>query len=411
MIKKSEFIWNTIASITTAGLSSILLLVVTRTNGSDTAGMFAITFATATILYAIGEFGIRIFQVTDTKKQFSFEEYLTARMILSAIMMVSAFLFCLFSKYDEQKLLVCILLVGFRLVEIISDTYQGEFQSHSRLDIASQSLFIRTAGAIVVFTIIDIVTQNLLISVAAMILWGVVVLVLFDFKIMKRFLVTKSSVRFSHVKDLIILCIPAFFSSILNLYIVNAPKYAIDEVLQYSDQTVFNIIYLPTFTINLMSLFALKPILLSLGVMWNEQNLVQFKRILFKLFVLIMLLTGFIELVCYFVGIPILMLIYGVDLVPYKIDLLILIISGGLSALSVMFSYALTTMRYQKIGSIPYFFSAITALLACSPMVSAMEIRGAAWASVLIMLILALSSGVILFIKFRKKEKELSSNH
>lgn len=68
MVNKSEIIWNTLGSFVESLLSAVLLMFCTRLNGTEIAGMFSISFATATILNAIGDFGIRIYQVTDTKR-------------------------------------------------------------------------------------------------------------------------------------------------------------------------------------------------------------------------------------------------------------------------------------------------------------------------------------------------------
>ena len=72
MIKKREFIWNTIGSLISSILNAIILAFCTRLNGIEIAGMFSISYATACILDSIGNFGLRIYQTTDTKRKNSF---------------------------------------------------------------------------------------------------------------------------------------------------------------------------------------------------------------------------------------------------------------------------------------------------------------------------------------------------
>ena len=55
MVKRSEFIWNLIASVCASLLSVVLLFITTRVNGADPAGMFAIAFASATVLNSIAD--------------------------------------------------------------------------------------------------------------------------------------------------------------------------------------------------------------------------------------------------------------------------------------------------------------------------------------------------------------------
>ena len=56
MIKKREFIWNTIGSFISALLNAIILAFCTRINGIEIAGIFAISYASMCILNSIGDF-------------------------------------------------------------------------------------------------------------------------------------------------------------------------------------------------------------------------------------------------------------------------------------------------------------------------------------------------------------------
>lgn len=403
MVRKKEFLWNSIASVAASALSAVLLLFATRMNGSTQAGLLAITFATATIFNAIGDFGMRVFQVTDTKGTYSFHDYLFARIFVAIAMVILIIGFTFVNGYEVEKALLCILFVLYRFVEVISETYQGELQLKGKLDVAAQSVVYRTIGAIIIFGIVDIISKNILLAAGSMIVWALFISVVFDMQKIKIYVRGPLVFHKDKVIHLVKMCFPTFLSTILNLYIINAPKYAIDNLLTYDDQAIFNIIFLPTFTINLLSIFVLKPILLSLGTMWNDKRYQDFRKILVKISVLILTLTLFVEVICFFIGIPMLQIIYGIDLQSFKADLLILVVSGGFSALSVMLFYALTTMRCQKQVVIPYVVSGIAAVILCTPLVKMFGIKGAAISSVAVTFILALSSLVIVIYQLKRK--------
>ena len=128
MVKKSEIIWNTLGSFVESLLSAVLLMFCTRLNGTEIAGMFSISFATATILNAIGDFGIRIYQVTDTNRKYKFGDYLLARVFVVITMVIIGILFVNISGYTAEKLWICIALIMFKVIDNLSETYQGEFQ-------------------------------------------------------------------------------------------------------------------------------------------------------------------------------------------------------------------------------------------------------------------------------------------
>ena len=50
----------------------------------------------------------------------------------------------------------------------------------------------------------------------------------------------------------------------------------------------------------------------------------------------------------YLLGIPVLSILYGVDLSAYRIELVILLLGGGLMALINFFTMVITVTRYQK---------------------------------------------------------------
>ena len=71
-IVRSSYIWNTFSGVIDACQSVILLIVITRTNGLYDAGVFAIAYAIANLMLAIGKYGIRGYQVSDIKENYIF---------------------------------------------------------------------------------------------------------------------------------------------------------------------------------------------------------------------------------------------------------------------------------------------------------------------------------------------------
>ena len=245
-------------------------------------GMFSIAFATATILNAIGDYGIRIYQVTDSKRKYQFGEYLGTRVVITSIMCILGIIFVFISGYELEKLIMCVSLIFFRLIDNLSETYQAEFQIQGRLDLGAKSVVIRNIIAILYFAIVDFITKNTIIAFITLFLVNAIVFVLFDLRQIKNF--TKSKICFPKQKIFSLLkeCFPVFLATILSVYLANAVKYAIDNYGNYEMQTIYNIIYLPAFTINLASIFIIKPLLKPLGDFWNEKRYKEFKRCYIK---------------------------------------------------------------------------------------------------------------------------------
>ena len=238
MVKKSEFIWNTIGSCISAVLNAVLLLFCTRINGAEIAGIFSISFATAIILNAIGDFGIRIYQVTDTNRKFEFVDYLNARIIVVFFMFVVGLLLAIVSKYTLLKAIITMLLIMFKIIDNLSESYQAEFQINQRLDLGGKSIVIRNCFAMLGFLIIDLLTKNIILSCIALVALNLLFFYIYDKKIIKKFVTFEFSINKSAIKLILKECLPLGISTLLSMYITNAVKYAIDMCNKANIKTI-----------------------------------------------------------------------------------------------------------------------------------------------------------------------------
>lgn len=387
MIRKKDFLWNMIGSIVQSLFSVIASIVITRINGIDEAGIFNITYATAFILYAIGDYGMRVYHVTDTKRESSFQTYLLARIFVNVIMVLVGIGVINVIGYSSHKAFMCFSIIIFKFVDGISETFQGEFQLSGRLDLGGKSVSIRMTVSLAGLAITDIITKNILLSFIVFDVINIISFILFDLINIRQFI----EKRRADIKDacmLLIKCFPVFYSTLLNLYVINSPKYAIDRWLSNEEQGYFSIINLPTFTINLMSIFALKPLLKPIGDYFNNKEYRKLNEVVIKMALIIAGLTILVEAACMIIGIPVLELVYNEKLGGYKQDMFLLIISGGFNALTVMFFNVITAMRCKIEPIAAYTVTTIFALFVSDMLVKSKGLTGAGLSSVAVMFVL-----------------------
>ena len=85
-IQRAAFIWNMFAGLTSALESVLFSMIVTRWIGLSGAGMVTIGFAAGNLMATIGKYGVRTFQVTDSKEEYAFASYLCARIVTIGLM-------------------------------------------------------------------------------------------------------------------------------------------------------------------------------------------------------------------------------------------------------------------------------------------------------------------------------------
>lgn len=377
MVKKSEIIWNTLGSFVESLLSAVLLMFCTRLNGTEIAGMFSISFATATILNAIGDFGIRIYQVTDANRKYKFGDYLLARVFVVITMVIIGILFVNIRGYTAEKLWICIALIMFKVIDNLSETYQGEFQLRNRLDLGGKSMVIRVSSSLIVFFIIDVITKNVIFSCITFVLTNLTLFLLWDVRILSKFQKLEIKYDKNNIKEILLDCLPLAISTGLSLYIINATKYAIDNFGDYTMQTYFNVIYMPTFVINLVSAFVIKPFLKPFGDLWNSKEYLKFIKSISLIILILAGATICIDIACALLGVPVLSFIYGIDLSPYKMEMILLVISGFFYASATVMLYALSTIRKQKLTTIAYIITSVIALIASNICVNKWQMEGA----------------------------------
>lgn len=410
---KKAFIWNMLGTIMSAGASMLLLIITTRVCGATEAGIFSVAWVTAQMLMVIGNYGVRAYQVTDIQEKYCFSEYLVNRILTCLIMLVVSFLFCKFKRYDTYKSLIVILTCIYRILDALADVYEGRMQQRGRMDLAGQSLFFRNLSSTTAFVITLFCSKQIIYSLVVAILVGIVGFIVNCLLRYKETILWHSREIVIKACSLLYTCFPLFGASFITAYLVNAPKYAIDTYMTSSYQTYYNILSLPAQIIYLTSNFILKPILKDLAEYWNRENQSKFSRYILSISAIIVGFTIVTATVGRMVGIPILSFIYKVDMRLYTLPLVIILIAGGLNALSNLLYYALTVMRVQsKIIKI-YGATSILSIIISPISVRVGGILGATIGYLIIMTILNLLMGslVILEIYYSKRYKDAVSSN
>ena len=270
---KSNFIWNIVGTGFNAFNSLFFLVAVTRINGVNDAGIFTIAYSTACILYVIGVYAGRVFQVTETNKNINNKEFILNRILSCVLMMGCTLIFVLFKHYDNYKSIIFIFLAFSKCLEAFSDVLYGILQKNNQLNIVGKSYFYKAILSVVLFVVVDIYTQNVIISISMIILVWILMIIFYDFRHIKNLLDKKENIS---IKKSFLIFKNGFFIfiiSFLGLYLINAPKYAIDNYLANDLQTIFGIIVMPATIMGLVGQFLLHPYLTTIVELYKENKI------------------------------------------------------------------------------------------------------------------------------------------
>ena len=374
-----DFIWNTFGTGLNSFNSLFYLIIVTRINGMNDAGIFSIAYSTALILYTIGLYSGRLCQVTDTENKVKDKDYILNRVITCVLMIILGAGFLVVKQYQTYKTTVFILLCIFKATEAFSEIIYGIMQKNDLLYRVGQSLTIKSLIGIILFLIIDLGTHDLILACISMIIVNISTIIFFDFILISNKLIDKSSkVDFNNVLMIFKSEFFVFANSFLGIYVLNAPKYAIDSYLTEELQAIYGYIVMPGTVMVLFAQFVVLPFLNKLKELYAIRDFKNFKAIVRKVKMCVVAFGIFAVLSAYFLGPEVLGIIYGENLKAYRLDLALIIGSYIFYSISYVNLVVLTTMRNTFSQFIVYIITAIIALVGSKIFVQNFGIHGGA---------------------------------
>lgn len=402
---KRNIIWNIIGSMFYAFNSLFFLIIVTRINGVDSAGVFTFAFSMACMLYIIGIYSGRAFQVTDQNPKITDSDYFYSKIVTCLIMVIVGFIFCLIKKYSLEKDIILMLLIILKAFEAFSEVLYATIQKNDNLDQVGISLFLKSIISILVFIIIDLLTKNIIISIVSMILINILVILFYDCKRLKEVSFKIEKPNFKNIVDIIKYGFCAFLFAFLTQYVINAPKYAIDDLLSNELQTIYGIIVMPSTIMILTGQFIVHPFLLRLKDNLNDKK--KFVGLTLKLLCPLLIVGIFVIGIAYLLGIPVLELLYGLELDKYRTHLLIILVGAVCYGATVIFSTSLITMRSTFSQVIVYLITSIVAYFLSNILISNYSLFGASLTyllSMVVLLILYVVAFIIIVRKYKIKK-------
>ncbi len=406
-LKIKDFLWSTIGSVIFGFISLFFMIIVTRINGIEMAGVFTYAFANACVFCAIGSYSGKTFQITESNEHISDSDYLYHKLTTCFIMNIVAVLFCLITLPGVLKGVMIVILTLFRSIDAIIDSIHAIVQRNGELYKVGQSMLTRTITLIITFLIIDKICNSIILSSLAVLIVNIVFLVFIDFpKIKGKY---KKS-KFDKLKNKMLLKVGfvVFLYSFLSVYLLNASKYAINNYNSDEVQAIFGIIIMPASFLALVSQYLIQPFLNNITDNVKKKNKEGLIKNLTQIGLFIVLVGLLALIVCYFIGIPILELVYGISLDNQLWCLLIILLGSIFHSLVILISSIFIALRKTFTQLIVLIFTSIFALIFSKLLTYYYGILGASIAYTLTTFLELLLHSITLFFILRFKERVIS---
>jgi len=390
-----NFIWNAIGTTFTSFSSFIILIIVTRINGLNDAGVFSLAFATASILYVFALYSGRNCQITDIKGTITDKEYVLYRGISSLIAIAIMIIYIIIANYNANEIYILISISLWKISEGFADVLYAVFQKNDILYKSGISLTLKTIIGIGSFILIDIITNNMNLAFSCLYLANFLIIIIYDFIQIKGFIHKDEKIRIYKLAEIFKGEFWIFANTFLLIFILNEPKYVIDYYFTNEIQAIFGIIIIPASIIPLFSQFVISPIVNGITKSYKDGKVEDVKKLDLKINLWILGFGIISTIIGYLIGIPVLEFIFNQDLGEQKIAFIIILIAYIFYGLAQSKIILLTMLRKLKEQFMVHITSAILIIIVSNILIGNYELMGTAYTYFIIMVFYYFSLTII----------------
>lgn len=401
--QKKDYIWNSIGSFLQSAISPILLIVITRLNGVGDSGLFSFAMSLSVVFWAISLWGGRTYQVSDVKKEFSSGDYIVVRFISSLIVAVFSISFCILNGYDLIKTELIMVLVSFKILESIADSMYGVLQIHNKLYIVGISLTMKSVFGFMLFTLVDILTKNIIYGALSIFLVNIAVVIFYDIPWMKHVEsvdLTKKNIM--QAVKIMKKTAEVFVIVFLTMFSLNIPRYFLDKY-HYDQIGYFGIMAMPITLLTLFISFVLQPNVVNLSELLKKKKIKEFTKIVSKIDFITFTLGILFIVSSYLIGVWVLNTVFGIDINNFRIDLTIMVIGAVANAFVSIYVNLLIILRRFKGQFYTLLVTNILAVVLSIYLIDKLAMLG----SVLVFMTISFLQAIILLFIYKRSLKNV----
>ena len=169
----------------------------------------------------------------------------------------------------------------------------------------------------------------------------------------------------------------AFGLNFISIYLINASRYAIDDLLEADMQTIYGIILMPATFMGLLGQYIIQPAITKISNYIKTENYQKLKNVIIKLISIMFSFGIVVFIIAYLLEIPVLQTVYGVELKPYFTSAMVIIAGSVFYGTSIIISFTLIAMRKTLSQVIIYGICAIGSTIIAYKFVEVKQIMGA----------------------------------
>ena len=377
---RNQVLFNTVANTCYLAAQWALTVIATRFVGIEMAGILTLAVSVTNILYCVQAYGIRNYQVSDIRGEFTPAQYLGARIISVLAGVVLCIVYLLVSGFSVVKATIIFLFFLFRTSEALSDVFYGELQKQDRLDVSAKSYLLRSLLTVVLFTSLTWATKDLVLPMLAVATCCALVTFLFDRKKYVELIpLERRKLDGNWIKTSLLPLKTCFFMMATNqlpIIIASLPRMMLDRFYGEELLGYYGNVSMPTALIVAIVPNLLTPIMTLYGKWIQDCE----HRKMVRMYFMTLLGTCAVGLACvagvWLLGDPVMTLVYTDGIRPYLHYLYPLILTTVLYAITMCNNAVLISMRKNTSVWVSAVVGAIVCVILSFVIIAPMGVNG-----------------------------------
>lgn len=401
---KENLLWNSIGNLVYLGCQWLLSYITTRALGYEPAGILSLAMSISGSISNIALYSMRNYQSSDVSSSFSDGTYIRSRFITSTVSFFACLLFVGMNGYAFDTASCIMAFMILKIIEAVSDVYQGIMQRHMRMDYIGKSFMVKGILGLIVFTSAIFATRNLLIALLALCLINAAIVCCYDRLRARELSSDTTPVKSDKVKKLLRTCFPLALFGLLFNTMGQAPRYFLELLLGTEMLGYYASVAMPVTIVQVSASFIFSPLTTPLAKQFDSRDRNGFKKTMLKVICAVAVLSICALGAAVLLGDWALLFLFGNSIASYTYLIVPLVLSGILLAFSWFLSTVVTIIRELKRLLAASIASFATVVIGSTPMINTFGMNGASYILIVAMLVFIVLNATIIVRYFSKMQ-------
>ena len=148
------------------GAQWLISVLLVRFGSYEQAGVYSLAMSVSNIFMPVATYGIRQYQVSDIKKEYSDNTYILSRKMSILASLVLCIIYIAAMGYNSLYISVILAFFAFKLIEAYEDVFNGVSQREGHMWVSGVSMKIRALAIVAVFFAVYLIKPALFMMTA-----------------------------------------------------------------------------------------------------------------------------------------------------------------------------------------------------------------------------------------------------